>query len=126
MPERLIKIQTGKEELEGEYSIKEFEGKDFKVQTVKAQDCNLCGYYLPFRNEIVIRKDGTRDTVGVKYLMRAKDFPELDLKGLPKSERSVLPEIIVKLLRNPPVIRLLETILSEPEEKPKKEDKGKK
>jgi len=120
--EHLIPLKTGGEEEVPEFDLSEFEGKDFKVQTVRAINCHLCGYELPFRNELV-KVGGTKEKRGIKYIMKAENYPALDAKGRPvKGGQSVLPEIMLKLLRPPRTINIIETmpIKAEKPDKPEK------
>ena len=120
--DHLIPLKTGAEEEVPEFNLSEFEGKDFKVQTVQAINCHLCGYELPFRNEYV-KVGGTKEKRGKKYIMKAEGFPALDEKGVPvKGGKSVLPEIMFKLIRAPRVVSIIETIPVKAE-KPEKQKK---
>lgn len=124
MPDRLIELKTGtevKKRKPDAEAIKEYEGKDFKVRTLKAQLCHLCGYDMDFKKTVQEYEDGTKEEIGVTYLMKAKDFVELDVNGRPKSDKSVLPEIIFKL-RRAKVIEIIERTSAEK----KKTDAGSK
>ena len=115
----LKEIKDGTDEPIPEFDIKYFEGKDFEVSTLKGQSCHLCGYDLFFGFKMVKRPNGPSEKVACRYTLKAADFPALD-----GAKKSVLPEIMFKLVRAKVVGNIMGTVIEKP--KSKKEPKSKK
>ena len=94
-------LKTGAESLTSRYSMEDFEGFDFEVQTKKGINCHLCGYALGFGFTVLSDSGKTlsgSEKVPCRYRLQAKNFPPKGTgKNLPES---VLPEIMLKLVNS--------------------------
>ena len=119
----LKEIKDGADEPLPEFDIEYFEGKDFEVSTAKGQSCHLCGYDLFFGFKMVKPKGGgASEKIPCRYELKAADF-------VPKgSKKSVLPEIMFKLVRAKVVGNIMGTVVEKPKSKSKSgsEQKSKK
>ena len=115
----LKEIKDGTDEPLPEFDIEYFEGKDFEVSTLKGQSCHLCGYDLFFGFKMVKRPNGPSEKVPCRYTLKAADF-------VPKgSKKSVLPEIMFKLVRAKIVGNIMGTVIEKSESKPEPEPESK-
>ena len=120
----LKEIKDGTDESIPEFDIEYFEGKDFEVSTIKGQSCHLCGYDLFFGFKMVKRPNGPSEKVPCRYTLNATDFPawEGDKNGQIRQnhKKSVLPEIMFKLVRAKIVGNIMGTVIKKSESKSKK------